>query len=155
MTFPLSTYGEAVVISFQNALLVVICWRFNKTNIATSVVLTVLYAAITVAMLKTPTELQPYLMIISTGTNVIAKVPQILSNFSNGNTGVLSLVTTLLQFGGNLARVFTTITETNDPATLYSYVLNAVLNGTILFQIILMSSATKKAQESAALKKVG
>ena len=39
----------------------------------------------------------------------VSKLPQVIQNFRQGHTGQLALLTVALSFGGNLARVATTV----------------------------------------------
>lgn len=77
--------------------------------------------------------------------------PQILENYRNKSTGVLSLITFVLACAGNYARVFTTLVEVPDKLVLvgcahqFNIVLSAVLNTTILGQIVAYRSNKLKA----------
>ena len=62
---------------------------------------------------------------------------QIVSTFRLGSTGQLSFITSLLLWGGALARVFTTLQETSDPLMLVQYSSTAVLNTIILVQFFI------------------
>ena len=64
-------------------------------------------------------------------------VPQILTNFRNGHTGQLALVTWVLNFLGALARVFTTLQEVDDVLVLAGFVAGASLSFIIIVQIFL------------------
>jgi mannose-P-dolichol utilization defect protein 1 len=78
---------------------------------------------------------------------------QILSNFKQGHTGQLALVTLVLNFGGSVARLFTTMQETGDPVQLAGFAVAILLNGTLVLQVLLFWSATNKALAQAAKKK--
>jgi len=72
----------------------------------------------------------------------VSRIPQIISNFQNKSTGQLALLTFLLNFLGTIARVFTTLKELNgDIFVLSGSVIGCVLNGIILFQILLYGSS--------------
>jgi mannose-P-dolichol utilization defect protein 1 len=59
-------------------------------------------------------------------------------NYRNKSTGNLSFLTVVLNFGGNIARTFTVLTEAgNDIIFLISNALPIVVNGIILLQFIL------------------
>ena len=78
--------------------------------------------------------------------SVWSRLPQIVLNFSQGHTGQLALITFALSGLGNLARVFTTLKQTpDDTISLISMVVSALLNFTLVLQIIVYWSATVKA----------
>ena len=69
----------------------------------------------------------------------------------NNGKGALSLITVTLQFGGSLARVFTTIEEVkDDEVVLLGFVSAAVLNGLIFLQCLAYKSNNAKASASAS-----
>ncbi|TKR80491.1 hypothetical protein L596_014558 [Steinernema carpocapsae] len=67
---------------------------------------------------------------------MVAKGIQIIENFRNGSTGQLSLISVLLQFGGCVARVFTSLQETGDNLIILNFAIATVLNGVILAQVL-------------------
>ena len=78
--------------------------------------------------------------------SVWSRLPQIVLNLKQGHTGQLALVTFALSGLGNLARVFTTLKQTpDDRITLLSMVVSALLNFTLVAQIVAYWSATTKA----------
>lgn len=64
------------------------------------------------------------------------RVPQIILNFTRGNSGELSGVSTGLSVAGNLARVFTTLTLVGDPLILATASSQLVLNSIVLYQVL-------------------
>lgn len=46
---------------------------------------------------------------------IASRLPQIWESFKNKSTGQLSFITWFLNFGGSVARIFTTIQEVDDP----------------------------------------
>jgi mannose-P-dolichol utilization defect protein 1 len=65
-----------------------------------------------------------------------SKVPQIYTNFKNSSTGQLSVFAVFNYFLGSTARVFTTMTELDDPLMLAGNVLAATFNGILAIQVI-------------------
>jgi len=66
---------------------------------------------------------------------------QIWANYEQGETGQLSVISVTMQFGGCLARVFTSIQETNwDWLIIAPFVVASILNGIILAQILYYGS---------------
>ncbi len=78
--------------------------------------------------------------------SIWSRLPQILLNFRQGHTGQLALLTFGLSGLGNLARVFTTLKQTpDDTVSLISMLVSAILNFTLVLQIIVFWKATLKA----------
>ncbi|XP_024012511.1 mannose-P-dolichol utilization defect 1 protein homolog 1 isoform X2 [Eutrema salsugineum] len=73
-----------------------------------------------------------------------ARIPQIWKNFRNKSTGQLSFLTCLMNLGGSMARVFTSI-QVNAPFTMLLGILLAVFtNGIIMSQILLYRTKEKE-----------
>jgi len=75
---------------------------------------------------------------------VVSKGIQITTNFRNKSTGQLAMVSVILQLGGCLARIFTSIQETGDQLVILSFVVAATLNGIIFAQMLIYWSADKE-----------
>ncbi|KAB7507909.1 Mannose-P-dolichol utilization defect 1-like protein [Armadillidium nasatum] len=67
---------------------------------------------------------------------VTAKTIQAWTNYTNGNTGQLSVVTFTLLFFGSLARIFTSIQETGDIIIIATYSVGSFVNFIVLSQIL-------------------
>lgn len=72
---------------------------------------------------------------------------QAYTNYSNGNTGQLSAVTCFMLFFGSLARIFTSIQETNDTAMITMYVCSTLANGVIVVQLLYYWNVDIKSKE--------
>jgi mannose-P-dolichol utilization defect protein 1 len=70
---------------------------------------------------------------------------QAVTNYRNGGTGQLSVVTVFLLFAGSLARVFTSIQETGDNLIIVTFVVSTVFNGLIFAQILYYWNVKPKA----------
>ncbi|KAG2333403.1 hypothetical protein Bca52824_004583 [Brassica carinata] len=76
-----------------------------------------------------------YLILLS------SKVPQIWKNFRNKSTGQLSFLTCLMNFGGAMARVFTSVQEEDAPFSMAMGIVLAVsMHGIIMIQILFYRS---------------
>mmetsp|Transcript_14109 Transcript_14109/g.40092 ORF Transcript_14109/g.40092 Transcript_14109/m.40092 type:complete len:106 (-) Transcript_14109:3-320(-) len=64
------------------------------------------------------------------------RIPQIVMNWKNGDTGELSLTTCVLNFAGNLVRIFTTLVMTQDLIILVGFGLNLIVNTTLMLQCL-------------------
>lgn len=143
MGFPVSAYGEQGVVLVQNAMLVLLVWRFSQAS-PTRVVLGLASCASAGAGIATlPQPLLWTLPAVAIVTNMAARVPQILTNLRQKHTGQLSAVTLLIAVLGSFARVITTLTETGDPVMLLSYSIGVLLNGTVFAQYLIYSRNTQ------------
>jgi len=77
---------------------------------------------------------------------IASRVPQIITNFKNKDTGELSFLTFALNAAGSTARVATSFIENPDPILLVGYALSACLNWTIAFQILILGNSKKSKQ---------
>ncbi|XP_077327375.1 mannose-P-dolichol utilization defect 1 protein-like [Lithobates pipiens] len=67
---------------------------------------------------------------------IISRLIQAMTNYKNGHTGQLSVVTVALLFLGSLARIFTSIQETGDNLMALTYVVSSSCNGLIFAQLL-------------------
>ena len=154
-----ATYGEACIVLVENILVVLIFWYFSPTkavqggaetrpSLPTMAGIAFAGVAMMVGLFSMPQSLwwtMPSIGVIFT----IGGVPQIYTNFVNGHTGHLSVITWLLNFVGALARVLTTlkepgISESSRPWLIASFGIGASLSAAVLIQIALYWSTTKK-----------
>ncbi|KAK6115924.1 hypothetical protein DH2020_008193 [Rehmannia glutinosa] len=80
---------------------------------------------------------------------VFARIPQIWENFTNKSTGELSLLTSLMNFGGSMVRVFTSVQEKAPMSVILGYVIGIMTNGAILSQIIIYQKPPAKKEKKA------
>ncbi|KAL3073218.1 hypothetical protein niasHT_031166 [Heterodera trifolii] len=74
----------------------------------------------------------------------LSKGIQIVANYQNASTGQLSLISVSMQFGGCVARVFTSVQETaGDWLVIAPFVLSSLLNGLIFLQILFYAKKKK------------
>ncbi|KAJ0408431.1 hypothetical protein ATCC90586_008369 [Pythium insidiosum] len=153
--YPISTWGENIVILVQNLILVLLLWAYAtpRIPISTRLVLVVVLAALSAGMLMTPPEFQWVLASAGIPVTIVARIPQVIANFKQGHTGQLAFVTLALNFGGTVARLFTTLQETGDPVQLAGFGVAIVLNGLLVLQVLMFWGATNKALAQASKKK--
>jgi len=157
--YPLASYGEGIFILIQNYILVGLLWHYaaptEKPSTETSFKIVAAYTALAAVMFSLPVEFLFILPLVSTGTSLISRLPQIWENYRNGNTGQLAFLTTFLTFGGTAARVFTTIQGTMDLQILAGFLISFILNGILLLQILFYYKETNKivSQREGAKKK--
>lgn len=81
-----------------------------------------------------PQSLLSTLQTLTIPLSLSSKVPQIVSNFRNRSTGQLSAFLVFNSLAGCLARVFTSMTETNDPVLILGFAGAALLNAVLALQ---------------------
>jgi mannose-P-dolichol utilization defect protein 1 len=110
---PFTSYGENCTILVQNIILVVLLWTYSKPPPRSATMIQVVMCGLflIVAICMVPDKYLFVLPLLNLPLSLSSRVPQIVSNFRLRSTGQLSIITTLLLFGGNVARVFTTIQE--------------------------------------------
>lgn len=142
--FPFSAWGECFFMSIQNTILVFLVFYYGQSYVPAFgfgpllLFVNVMLCSSTTS-LALVTKLQQSTMVIM----IISRFLQIWENYSNGHTGMLSVITCVLLAGGALARVFTAIQETGDINMVMQFVLACSLNCLILGQIIWYWGATK------------
>ena len=136
---PFTSYGETCIVCVQNIVLVLLLWAFMKPAPSTLHKLAVSGSLVAFTFLSF-TEIQPefqYLLpLCGVPLLVYSRGAQVWSNFLNGSTGQLSIITSFLQLGGSAARIFTTIQEVGyDIPLLTGYGTSFMLSATLLLQV--------------------
>ena len=134
---PFSTFGEHALISVQCVIQVLLFWNIGKVGFTERATVGVMFLSLWVVPLfgdLMPEVFWKYVPIYTTLMNLVVKISQIRVIFETGSTGNLSFITNLLNFLGVLSRIFTTLTELNDPMLLTSYMVGAILNAIIMAQ---------------------
>eukprot|EP01041_Mallomonas_annulata_P009570 gene9570-19884_t len=110
---PFSSYGDSMMILFQNLILVGMLWAYMKPKPTFLTMLSVLgmFLGVAAVSLSLPSHLQAILPLSSLPLMLSSRVPQIIKNWRSKSTGSLSSITNLLISVGSAARVFTTIQE--------------------------------------------
>ncbi|KAK8786184.1 hypothetical protein V5799_007451 [Amblyomma americanum] len=66
----------------------------------------------------------------------VSQLMQVWSNYRQGHTGQLSVITSALLFLGGLARIFTSLTETGDSLIVLTFSLATAANALIFGQVL-------------------
>lgn len=147
------TYGELIVILIQNVLIVLLFWYYSsveeRPGIGQMIFLPLLACGMVVGMLNLPGEWWWILPSVSSVFNIMSRIPQIATNFTNKHTGQLSVVTWFLQLAGSLGRMFTSlqekgISDSSRPYIVGGQVVAVTLNVLVLTQIIFYWKETKE-----------
>lgn len=147
-SFPISTYFDYFFLMIQDIiilfLIIYYARAFNTLSYAVAGAFIAFFGVLFMGLC--PMYLLETMQALTIPFFIIAKFPQIYSNFKNKSTGALSLTTTVGLAAGNTIRIFTTIKEMGGDFTmLFSYSVGALLNYIIIAQILIYSG--KKAQE--------
>ena len=152
-----TVYGESFIIFGQNCIIILLIWLYNK-NIGMLEKLVIFAFLIGYAFLlfdplgKAIIQDEHWKLITSSSTfmNIMAKVPQILTIYSNKSTGALAFFTFFLNFAGSIARLGTVLVESDDFLFRLQYIVGVLLNTIIIIQFFLYwNSSSEKAKAPA------
>merc|ERR1712130_984250 len=122
MGFPYSTFGENIPLLLQNLVLLYLIDKYSGKGYLQSG--SILFIVVSfVSLLKfgmVPLSIMQVAQGGTVGIFAASKLPQIYENWKTKSSGQLSFVTFFLVFGGSSARVFTTVSEIEDPMTLFA-----------------------------------
>jgi mannose-P-dolichol utilization defect protein 1 len=146
--FPFSTYGETLFIVVQNVIILLLVLSFKKkflTGLGVVLGLVGAYQAL-VGDSAVPFSKIQFLQSLTIPIALGSKLPQIFAIHKNKSTGQLSAFAVFNYLLGSLARIYTTMTEVNDPLIFWGFLLSTVLNGVLVVQMIKYwnAPATKK-----------
>ena len=142
--YPFSAYGDSLFNFIQTVAIAHLCVMYAKKPAQaagfsiTCVFMLILLCSgvVPIRFLQLFNSLNIFVVICSRGS-------QIMTNLKNKSTGQLSIITMFLLFAGCLARIFTSIQETNDSQLVFSYSVGAFLNGVICLQILMYSNSQR------------
>lgn len=134
--YPLSTYGDFIVLILQNYVIMYFVYAYTKRP-QTGIAVIASYFAFVIFMCSPyfPVEILRLMTLGNVAVVVLSRTPQAYANFVNGSTGALSIVTCWGIFLGACARIFTTLQDVDSFNILAGYVTSATLNGIIAFQV--------------------
>ncbi|KAK9510787.1 hypothetical protein O3M35_005499 [Rhynocoris fuscipes] len=124
-SFPISAYGEQIVIGCQNIILTVLVLHYNmSTKVSTAFV--GLYSAILYILVNDfiPFQLLMYFQILTGPVNFVGRMIQAYTIYRDKSTGQLSGYTYSIQFFMAASRIFTSIEETKDLILICNYSLS-------------------------------
>lgn len=135
---PFSAYGEIITILVQVIVLVILLWVYMDPRPSSLSIagLVAGFVATTVGCASLPLEYMVILPLSNLPLIIMAKAPQIVTNYRNGHTGQLASITIMLNFVGATIRIFTTIQEVGwDLGLLAMHSLSSALNGLLVLQV--------------------
>lgn len=147
---PFLAYGELSFLLIQALILVGLIYNYSRTLKTTNWVTAAIYCALAPTVLAG--GLNPFLLeVLYASQHAIlfcSKLPQITKNFMSKNTGQLSFITCFMNFGGSLARTFTSVQERAPISMLVGCCLGIITNGILVSQILLYRYSTVKRKKS-------
>jgi len=151
MGFPFKTWGETAFVVVQTFIQVLLIWRLSsRRRWGVRIFFAFWYFGSIVYIFGgfLAADHLPLLGLAPTPCALLSRLPQIVQNYKQGHTGRLSFWTLFLMLGGNMARIFTNITQVKDPIILISQVVAAASNGAPLLQMLYYWQATTKVLDS-------
>ncbi|XP_033928143.1 mannose-P-dolichol utilization defect 1 protein isoform X1 [Melopsittacus undulatus] len=135
--FPFSAWGEALFLLLQTMALGFLIQHYGG-HTGRGLLLVASYWLLLGALLSP--QAPPWVVTFLQGANlpiiILSRLLQAATNYRQGHTGQLSGLSTLLLFGGALARVFTSLQETGDPLLALTFASSAACNGLLLGQLL-------------------
>ncbi|XP_042453640.1 mannose-P-dolichol utilization defect 1 protein homolog 2-like isoform X2 [Zingiber officinale] len=149
---PFSAYGEFLFLLIQAIILVAIIYYYSQPLGGKTWIKPLLYCAIAPTIIAG--QIDPFLFeALYASHHAIffsARAPQIWTNYKNKSTGELSFLTCFMNFDGSIDIVFTSIQENAPVSVIMGSIIDIVIKGTILGQIVLSqkSEAKKKKKDN-------
>ncbi|TQS31317.1 hypothetical protein Golomagni_08406 [Golovinomyces magnicellulatus] len=146
---PFSTYGENLSLTLQNMVItmLVIAYtadartgRVDPSAHSTKITVAAALMAVGSLALATPSVISSstltFLQACTIPISLASKVPQMAELYKDKSRGQLSSIVVFAQLLGTIARVFTTMTETDDKLLLYGFGLATLFNAVIAAQVV-------------------
>jgi mannose-P-dolichol utilization defect protein 1 len=147
MKYPFLIYGESVVILMENLFIFFLAWKYdiNQSSDRQNMSFSLLVCGFLFIIYKEVLDDKCWKIVGSASTilSVGSRITQIMKSCKEKNTGPLSTITFLLNMAGNVARIFTTLKETQDIILVGGFVISFFLNLIIFIQIIYYSRPKK------------
>lgn len=147
---PISTYGENIIVLFQSLTILFLSYKYagNRISIFEKIIVALFIVLFPTLMIAYESVIPKWCweMLASSSLVIvsIARWSQIIHSYRHKDTGPLSAFTFILVLGGNLARAFTTISETGDKILLSTYLYAAGLSLICLMQIFIYAKPKVK-----------
>eukprot|EP01060_Flectonema_neradi_P032044 TRINITY_DN501_c2_g1_i1.p1 TRINITY_DN501_c2_g1~~TRINITY_DN501_c2_g1_i1.p1 ORF type:complete len:223 (+),score=38.68 TRINITY_DN501_c2_g1_i1:56-724(+) len=159
--FPLETFAENGICGAQCAMLFLMLMYYNKNLFNPAYILSfVAIIAYTGAYYtgqftnvninitpETETPLFKLFFFSVVPLGAMSKIPQIVSFYKAKSTGTAAFLTWFMNFGGSVARIFTTMSQVGDPVMLAGFIINAALGSIIMLQFLMYWNSGKTKTE--------
>lgn len=148
--FPFSTYGESAFIAIQNVVITLLVLHYAKKSSMAAMTIVALGASLYALFSHGGISFQTlqYLQTLTIPIALGSKIPQIFTIAKNRSTGQLSAFAVFNYLLGSLARIYTTVTEVNDPLIFWGFLLSTGLNAVLVSQMIYYWNAAPKVKKS-------
>uniref|UniRef100_A0A7S0UFM2 Mannose-P-dolichol utilization defect 1 protein homolog n=1 Tax=Pseudo-nitzschia delicatissima TaxID=44447 RepID=A0A7S0UFM2_9STRA len=151
---PFTAYGENCSLLAQNAILVVLAWKFAAKQSpvkSQEKLLVAIFGVVYVGgILKFLPEEHRHLLMSSTWPVLLyARGSQVFETYLAKHTGSLSIVTTTMNLVGSIIRILTTIKETGDMVVISGYLLGGGLSLLMFLQYWLYLAKTTEISKAA------
>eukprot|EP00977_Amphora_coffeiformis_P011661 scaffold2804_cov181-Amphora_coffeaeformis.AAC.29 len=157
MSYPFTSYGEAIALAVQVFIIIMLNWVFAKPPVSMTEKIAAAGAAafyLVGVLYILPPEQYSLLMGMMWPLQVYAKGAQIYESFRIKHTGSMAVATICMNVVGSFIRILTTIGEIGfDFAMLTGSILAVVLNSIMLFQYFLYRKNTEKFLQDLEKKK--
>lgn len=151
---PFSAFGEIAFLLIQALILVACIYYFSRPLSVTTWFRAILYFALAPTVFTGKIDPLVFEALYASKHLIFlsARLPQIWKNFRNKSTGQLSFLTCLMNLGGSMARVFTSLQENAPFSMLMGVFLAVSTNGIIMSQILLYRSKGKEEKQIKVTK---
>lgn len=152
--FPFSTYGETLFIAAQNVIITLLVMQYSRKPVLASGFVVALSAAIYALFSSFGVSFNTlgWLQTMTIPLALGSKIPQIMTIARNRSTGQLSAFAVFNYLLGSLARIYTTLTEVDDPLIFWGFLSSTVLNLVLVCQMIYYWN-NQKSSTSASRKR--
>lgn len=134
--YPVSTYGDFAVLIVENYYIIYLFYHYTGRGQRGVAVVAGFFGLLVVLCSPVfPVEMLRLMTLGNIPVVVLGRTPQVYANYVNGGTGALSIVTCWGIFLGASARIFTTLQDVDSVNILLGYLVSAILNGIIAFQV--------------------
>jgi|UniRef100_A0AC35FCH0 mannose-P-dolichol utilization defect protein 1 len=148
--FVFSQYGDSVFVAIQMSIIVMQILYFSDNAPYAFAFMATMWAIVCAIMYHyIPFNVLYGIQAAGIPFIIVSKGIQILANYRNQSTGQLAFITVALQFGGCLARIFTSLTETDDRLVLFVYLVASALNGIVFAQFFMYWGNKTRKQKKA------
>lgn len=152
--YPISTYGDFSVLILENYVILYLFYSYtNRKEVGFAIIAAFFASLILLCSPLFPMPLLELMLLGNVAVVVLGRTPQAYSNYVNGSTGALSIITCWGIFLGACARIFTTIQDVNSFNILAGYLSSAILNGIIAFQVAYYRYVKPKVSPEDKVKK--
>lgn len=152
--YPISTYGDFFVLILENYVILYLFYSYtNRKELGAAIIAGFLAAFVLLCSPLFPMHLLELMLLANVAVVVVGRTPQVYSNYVNGSTGALSIITCWGIFLGACARIFTTIQDVDSFNILAGYLSSAILNGIVAFQVAYYRYVKPKVSPEDKVKK--